>query len=112
VAIELYRDITHLAVPVTAGEVRTALGRLKLWTLLQGFRGKPAADVDALVEAAVRLGDLFVSSPDIQELELNPVIVRPRGCGLRVVDALVVAPLPHQGIQRGARIRPSEREAS
>jgi len=112
VAIELYRDITHLALPVAAGEVREALAGLKLWTLLQGFRGKPAADVDALIEAAVRLGDLFVSSPDIQELELNPVIVGPRGRGLRVVDALVVAPSPHQGIQQGARVRPSEREAS
>lgn len=90
VAIELYRDITHLALPVTAGQVRLALGRLKLWTLLRGFRGKPAADVDALVEAAVRLGDAFESCPDTQEFELNPVIVGPRGHGLRVVDALVV----------------------
>jgi acyl-CoA synthetase (NDP forming) len=93
VAIELYRDVTQLALPVTADQVRTALGRLKLWTLLQGFRGKPAADVDALVEAAVRLGDLFLASPDIQEFELNPVIVNRRGRGLRVVDALVVGTL-------------------
>jgi acyl-CoA synthetase (NDP forming) len=92
VAIELYRDVTHLALPVTPDQVRAALGRLKLWTLLKGFRGKPAADVDALVDAAVRLGDMFLSSPDIQELELNPVIVSPRGRGLRVVDALVVRP--------------------
>jgi acyl-CoA synthetase (NDP forming) len=95
VAIELYRDVVHLALPATADQVRTALGRLKLWTLLQGFRGKPAADVDVLVHAAVRLGDMFLSSPDIQEFELNPVIVNRRGRGLRVVDALVVG--PHAG---------------
>ncbi|CAN7346262.1 acetate--CoA ligase family protein [Variovorax sp. LjRoot178] len=89
VAVELYRDITHLALPVSPDQVRTALKKLKLWTLLQGFRGKPAADVDALVDTAVKLGDLFLATPDIKEFELNPVIVGAKGKGLRVVDALV-----------------------
>ena len=44
--------------------------------------------------AAVRFGDLFLSSPEITEFELNPVIVGPSGTGLRVVDALVVAASP------------------
>jgi acyl-CoA synthetase (NDP forming) len=91
VAVELYRDITHLALPVSPEQVRHALKKLKLWTLLKGFRGKPAADVDALVNAAVRLGDLFLATPDVQEFELNPVIVGREGTGLRVVDALVVS---------------------
>jgi acyl-CoA synthetase (NDP forming) len=91
VAVELYRDITHLALPVSPEQVRHALKKLKLWTLLKGFRGKPAADVDALVNAAVRLGDLFLATPDVQEFELNPVIVGREGAGLRVVDALVVS---------------------
>jgi acyl-CoA synthetase (NDP forming) len=94
VAIELYRDITHLALPVSADQVRGALRRLKLWTLLQGFRGKPPADIDALVDAAVRLGDVLLACPEIEEFELNPVIVGRRGAGLRVVDALVVAATP------------------
>ena len=89
IAVELYRDITHLALPVSPAQVRTAIKKLKLWTLLQGFRGKPAADVESLVDAAVKLGDLFLATPDIQEFELNPVIVGPKGKGLRVVDALV-----------------------
>jgi acyl-CoA synthetase (NDP forming) len=91
VAVELYRDITHLALPVSPEQVRHALKKLKLWTLLKGFRGKPAADVEALVSAAVRLGDLFLATPDVQEFELNPVIVGREGAGLRVVDALVVS---------------------
>jgi hypothetical protein len=91
VAVELYRDVTHLALPVSPEQVRHALKKLKLWTLLKGFRGKPAADVEALVSAAVRLGDLFLATPDVQEFELNPVIVGREGAGLRVVDALVVS---------------------
>ncbi|RQR21624.1 hypothetical protein DIE23_38045 [Burkholderia sp. Bp9143] len=89
VAVELYRDISHLALPVTADQVRDALHKLKLWTLLEGFRGKPAADVDALVDAAVRFGDMFLAAPAVQEFEINPVIVKHRGQGLGAVDALV-----------------------
>jgi acetate---CoA ligase (ADP-forming) len=89
VAVELYRDVAHLALPVSADQVLAALRRLKLWTLLQGFRGKPAADVDALVQAAVRFGDMFLATPDALEFEINPVIVKPSGQGLGAVDALV-----------------------
>lgn len=94
VAVELHRDIAHLALPASPDQVRAALGRLKLWTLLKGFRGKPPADVDALVAAAVRLGDLLLACPEVREFELNPVIVHRQGAGLRVVDALVVAAAP------------------
>lgn len=89
VAIELFRDVTYLALPVSQEQVLAALRKLKLWTLLQGFRGKPAADVDALARAAVRFGDQFVASPGVQEFEINPVIVKAKGEGLAAVDALV-----------------------
>jgi acetate---CoA ligase (ADP-forming) len=89
VAIELYRDVTYLALPVSAEDVRRALSRLKLGILLGGFRGQPAADVDALIQAAVALGNRFLNTPSINELELNPVIVGKRGDGITVVDALV-----------------------
>lgn len=89
VAIELFRDVTYLALPVSEAQVLTALRKLKLWTLLEGFRGKPAADVEALARAAVRFGDLFLVSPEVQEFEINPVIVKKKGDGLAAVDALV-----------------------
>jgi acyl-CoA synthetase (NDP forming) len=89
VAIELYRDIVHLALPVSPAEVLTALRRLKLWTLLQGYRGQPRADIEALARAAVRFGDLFLATPEVTEFEINPLIVRPDGEGVIAVDALV-----------------------
>lgn len=90
VAIELYRDVTHLALPVTQQQVTTAMHKLKLWTLLQGFRGKPAADIEALARAAVNLGDIFLAAPEISEFEINPVLVKSKGSGLCAVDALAV----------------------
>jgi succinyl-CoA synthetase beta subunit len=91
VAVELFRDVTHLALPVSEEQVRIAIGRLKLMTLLRGFRGKPAADLDALARAAARFGDLFLATPDLTEFEINPVIVRPSGQGVVAVDALVAS---------------------
>jgi succinyl-CoA synthetase beta subunit len=69
--------------------VLAALRKLKLWTLLQGFRGKPAADVEARASAAVRFGDMFLASAQVREFEVNPVMVKKKGDGLAAVDALV-----------------------
>ena len=90
VAIELYRDIVHLALPVSPEQVLAALQRLKLWTLLQGYRGQPRADIEAFVRAAVQFGDMFLASPEVSEFEINPVLVRAEGQGVVAVDALVV----------------------
>lgn len=90
VAIELYRDVTYLALPVTPEQVLGALKKLKLWTLLEGFRGAPRADIEALAKAAARFGDKFLATPGLAEMEINPVMVRPAGNGLAAVDCLAV----------------------
>lgn len=87
VTTELWNDITHLLAPVTAGDVRSALGELRCCALLNGFRGRPAADVDALVDLIVRLADAVVGS-DVVEVELNPVLVGQHGA--TAVDALMI----------------------
>jgi acyl-CoA synthetase (NDP forming) len=89
VAIELYRDVTHLALPVTEAQVLDAIKSLKLWTLLDGFRGAPKADIDALVSAAVQFGNNFLATPSVSEFEMNPIMVRAAGEGIFTVDALV-----------------------
>ena len=91
VAIELYRDVVHLALPVSEARVKAALERLKLSKLLKGFRGQPVADVDALARAGARLGDMFLATPHVIEFEINPLLVRRKGEGVVAVDALVVA---------------------
>jgi acyl-CoA synthetase (NDP forming) len=88
-AIELFRDVAHLALPVSPEEVLIALKKLKLWTLLKGYRGQPRADVEALVGAVVRFGDLFLSTTELMEFEINPLLVKEEGGGVVAVDALV-----------------------
>ncbi len=87
--VELFQDLVQLAAPVDNEAVHRALQRLKLSRLLAGFRGKPAADVDALVDAAVRLTHAFQARADLKEIELNPVLVLPKGQGIVAVDLLI-----------------------
>jgi hypothetical protein len=85
-------------VPLSHASARDLLLRLKGARLLNGYRGRPASDVDALVEAMVRLGQLAQDFNDeIGEIDLNPIIVHPEGEGISVVDALLVKERPAAG---------------
>ena len=83
---ELWHDSTSLLPPYTAATVEAAIGRLNVSRLLAGFRGKPAGDVPALVEAVLAVARYAASHV---ELDVNPIIVRPLGHGVVAVDALV-----------------------
>lgn len=87
VTTELWNDVTHLLAPVTADQVRDAISRLRSFPLLTGFRGRPPADLDALVALVARLVDAVVGT-DVVEVELNPVIVGRSGA--TAVDALLM----------------------
>lgn len=88
VAIEIYKDVSYLALPTNPQQVLDALRRLKLWPMLQGFRGAPLADIDALAATAVKFGDMVLRTPDLSEVEINPLLVRPKGKGVAAVDLL------------------------
>ncbi|MBV8877363.1 MAG: acetate--CoA ligase family protein [Gammaproteobacteria bacterium] len=90
VLTELLRDSVTLLPPFTAATVSAALGRLRAAPLLAGFRGRPAGDVPALIETALACTRYALANLErFIELDLNPVIVRPRGCGAVAVDALI-----------------------
>jgi acetate---CoA ligase (ADP-forming) len=90
VTVEVFKDAVVLLPPFTADEARAAIAGLKVATLLEGFRGTPPRDVDALIDCCVRFGD-FVAATDGQyaAIDLNPVLVRARGRGVRIADALM-----------------------
>ena len=70
------------ASPDPRGDVRRALRGLRCWPLLEGFRGAPRADVDALVELVLAVGRLVQDVPEVAELDLNPVVVSSNECSL------------------------------
>jgi acyl-CoA synthetase (NDP forming) len=87
VTAELLADTVTLLLPVTEAEVLEAAKGLRLWPLLDGYRGRPRADMAAVAEIAVRLGALMLADESLEEIEINPVMVRETGAV--AVDALV-----------------------
>jgi acetate---CoA ligase (ADP-forming) len=87
VTAEVLADTVTLVLPVAEAEVLEAAARLRLWPLLDGYRGRVKADMAAVAEIAVRLGRLMLADESLEEIEINPVLVRQSGAV--AVDALV-----------------------
>ncbi len=92
VMVELMRDVAIRLLPITPDDARSMLGELKSAALLDGFRGAPVADTDALIKAIVALGDFYLSHRNfLADIEINPLMVRARGDGVCAVDIRTVA---------------------
>jgi acetate---CoA ligase (ADP-forming) len=90
VLVELLDDLTLLLLPTTEEEVRAAVMGLRTAPLLQGFRGRPAGDLDATVAAALAVARFAEAHAGrLAELDVNPLIVRPAGKGAVAADVLV-----------------------
>jgi len=90
VLTELLRDSVTLLPPFTPAAIEAALQRLAIAKLLAGFRGRPAGDVPALVATALACAQYAQANlHSLLELDVNPVIVRPAGCGAVAADVLI-----------------------
>jgi len=95
VTAELFKDTTMRLLPAKGGlsreEALSMARELKTWPLLDGFRGRPKADVEALVTAIVAFSRMAAQLGDrVVEAEINPVFVLPQGQGVRAADGVVV----------------------
>ena len=89
--VEVLRDVVFSPVPVGREEALSLLGELKGAALLNGVRGAPPADREALADLIAILSRFAADHAElIEEIDLNPVIVHTEGHGLAVVDALIV----------------------
>jgi acyl-CoA synthetase (NDP forming) len=89
VLVELVRDAERLLLPATAGDIERAIKRLKVYRLMQGFRGRPAGDLAAAVRAVEAVAAYTVAQQDrVLEIDVNPLMVQPKGAV--AVDALIV----------------------
>ena len=87
VTAEVLADTVTLVLPATEREIIEAAQRLRLWPLLNGYRGRPKADIAAVAAIASRLGTLMLADDSLEEIEINPVLVRE--IGAVAVDALI-----------------------
>jgi acetate---CoA ligase (ADP-forming) len=87
VTAEVLADTVTLVLPATETQVLAALQTLRLWPLLDGYRGRAKADMAAVARIAVALGQKMLADGSLEEIEINPILVRAQGAV--AVDALI-----------------------
>ena len=88
--VEVLRDVTFRLAPFDRLEAEQMVASVRAFPLLQGVRGEPPSDLPALYDVLGRVAQLALDLPQVQELDLNPVIVCPAGGGAYAVDARLV----------------------
>ena len=115
VETELRDDRVMLVAPVSRAAARDAVERLRLAPLFHGFRGGPELPVDPVVDLVHRIGALAATVPEIQQLDINPVLVGVDGCvavdasiGVAAVSAQVVPVRALRGGRLGPKSEPTD----
>jgi acyl-CoA synthetase (NDP forming) len=88
--VEALGDVQVLPASADAAEIVAALGRLRAAKLLAGVRGAPPADVDAVAQVVLAIGQLMQAVPEIAEIDINPLMVHAKDDGATALDALIV----------------------
>jgi acetyltransferase len=88
--VEIFKDVTFGLAPLTAYDAQKMINKLKSKKILDGARGQAVLDTQALVDCLGRLSQLLIDFPNIKELDINPLLVLPKGKGVRVLDARIV----------------------
>jgi len=94
VTAELFKDRALGLPPLNERLARRMLESLKSWPLLQGYRGRPGADLDRLIEVLMRFSYLIADHPEITELDINPLLATPTD--VVALDARVVVDREHR----------------
>jgi acetyltransferase len=88
--VEALKDVTFRVAPFTRLDAKAMLDEIRSKALLNGVRGKPAVDKEALIDTLLRMGQLVQEFPEIAEFDINPLIVYPKGQGAIAIDMRLV----------------------
>ncbi|MBI3892024.1 MAG: acetate--CoA ligase family protein [Candidatus Wallbacteria bacterium] len=89
VHVEVWKDVVFRVHPLTDLDAREMLEQIRGARLLDGYRGSPAADREALADALLRVSCMVGELPEIRELDINPLMAMPPGRGVIAVDARI-----------------------
>jgi acetyltransferase len=84
--VETLKDVTFRIAPLSRQEAEQMVGEIRAHALLDGVRGKPAMDKEAIVDALLRIGQLVQDFPEIVEMDINPLMVYPGHQGAIAID--------------------------
>lgn len=87
--VETLQDVSFYLAPLTADEARQMLMGTRTYQMLRGTRGREGVDIEAIAEALQRLSQLVTEFPQIQEMDINPLMVGPAGVTPIATDARI-----------------------
>jgi acetyltransferase len=87
VYVEVLKDVTFRIAPISLEDARSMISEIRSYPLLKGVRGQKSSDLDAIIEAILRLSQLAIDFPEICEADINPLAVMESGKGTVVLDA-------------------------
>ena len=93
---ELFKDKSLGFPPLNERLARRMLENLKIFPILQGYRGSKPQNIDKLIEVMIRLSYLAADYPEIEELDLNPVFLFENGCAAGDARLIPATGVPHQ----------------
>jgi len=88
--VEVLKDVTFRVAPVRELGALRMVKSIRSSAMLSGYRGQPPSDIDAIVECICRLSQLVIDFDEIEELDINPLMVFPKGEGASVLDARIL----------------------
>ncbi len=88
--VETIKDVTFRIAPFSSDEAEQMINEIRAHALLDGVRGKPPLDKDAIKDVLLRIGQLVQDFPEIGEMDINPLMVYPQGQGTIALDMRLV----------------------
>ncbi|MDO8446828.1 MAG: acetate--CoA ligase family protein [Deltaproteobacteria bacterium] len=85
--VEVLKDVSFRVAPVGKIDIERMISEIRSYPLLKGVRGEAPSDIDALIEGIQRLSQLVTDFPEIIEMDINPLVVLPKGEGVIAIDA-------------------------
>jgi acetyltransferase len=87
---ETFRDVSFRLAPIRENVATEMIHEIRSIKLLEGVRGEPPSDLHAVADCLLRLSQFVTDHPQISELDINPLLVYPRGKGAMVADARII----------------------
>lgn len=94
--VEVLKDVTFRLIPLTKADAREMVYEIKAAKILDGVRGEPPLDVDALIGIIIAVSKMISENPEINELDCNPTFLYEKGKGAMVVDARILISNPDE----------------
>jgi acyl-CoA synthetase (NDP forming) len=88
--VEVLKDVTFRIAPVSRQEATAMIDEIRSYDLLRGVRGEKPSDLEAIVDAILRVSQLVTDFPEIVEMDINPLLVHEAGSGAIAVDSRFV----------------------